>query len=60
MNPPKELCTYPMYIDNPQKVKGTITAYTEYTMDGTDITEQLKRRYSDFFKKYYKVIISKP
>ena len=56
MNPPKELCTYPMYIDNPQKQKGTFTPYIEYTMDGTDITEQLKRRFSDFYNLYEKLL----
>ena len=56
MNPPKQLSTYQMYIDNPQKVEKTVGSYTAYTMDGTDITEQLTRRYSDFFALYEKLI----
>ena len=56
MNPPKELCTYPMYIDNPKKVEKTVGSYIAYTMDGTDITEQLTRRYSDFFNLYEKLL----
>ena len=56
MNPPKELSTYPMYIDNPKKVEKTVGSYICYTMDGTDITEQLTRRYSDFFSLYEKLL----
>ena len=56
MNPPKELSTYPMYIDNPKKVEKTVGSYICYTMEGTDITEQLTRRYSDFFTLYEKLI----
>ena len=56
MNPPKELCTYPMYIDNPKKVEKTVGSYIAYTMDGTDITEQLTRRYSDFYNLYEKLL----
>ena len=55
MNPPKELSSYPMYIDNPKKVDKTVGSFTSYTMDGTDITEQLTRRYSDFFSLYEKL-----
>ena len=56
MNPPKQLSTYPMYIDNPKKVDKTVGSYIAYTMDGTDITEQLTRRYSDFFALYEKLV----
>ena len=56
MNPPKELSTYPMYIDNPKKIEKTMGAYVCYTMDGTDVTEQLTRRYSDFFALYEKLL----
>ena len=55
MNPPKELNSYPMYICNPQKTEKTIGSYIAYTMDGTDITEKLMRRYSDFFSLYEKL-----
>jgi len=56
MNPPKQLSTYPMYIDNPKKVEKTVGSYIAYTMDGTDVTEQLTRRYSDFFSLYEKLL----
>ena len=56
MNPPKELSSYPMYIDNPKKVEKTVGSYIAYTMDGTDITEPLTRRYSDFFSLYEKLL----
>ena len=57
MNPPKELSSYPMYIDNPKKVeKPVVGSYIQYTMDGTDITEPLTRRYSDFFSLYEKLL----
>ena len=56
MNPPKQLSTYPMYIDNPKKVDKTVTSYISYTLDGTDLTEQLTRRYSDFFALYEKLL----
>ena len=56
MNPPKQLSTYPMYIDNPKKVEKTVGSYIAYTMDGTDVTEQLTRRYSDFFALYEKLL----
>ena len=56
MNPPKELSSYPMYISNPQKTEKTIGSYIAYTMDGTDITEKLTRRYSDFYSLYEKLI----
>ena len=56
MNPPKQLSTYPMYIENPKKVEKTVGSYIAYTMDGTDITEQLTRRYSDFFALYEKLL----
>ena len=56
MNPPKQLSTYPMYIDNPKKVDKTVGSYIAYTLDGTDLTEQLTRRYSDFFALYEKLL----
>ena len=56
MNPPKQLSTYQMYIDNPKKVEKTIGSYIAYTLDGTDLTEQLTRRYSDFFALYEKLL----
>ena len=56
MNPPKELSSYPMYIDRPKKVDKTVGSYIAYTMDGTDITEPLARRYSDFFSLYEKLL----
>jgi hypothetical protein len=56
INPPKELSSYPMYIDNPKKIDRTVGSYICYTMDGTDITEQLTRRYSDFFSLYEKLL----
>lgn len=56
MNPPKQLSTYPMYIDNPRKIDKTVSSYICYTMDGTDVTEQLTRRYSDFFALYEKLL----
>jgi hypothetical protein len=56
MNPPKQLSTYPMYIDNPRKVDKTVGSYICYTMDGTDVTEQLTRRYSDFYSLYEKLL----
>ena len=56
MNPPKQLSTYPMYIDNPRKIDRTVGSYICYTMDGTDVTEQLTRRYSDFFSLYEKLL----
>ena len=30
MNPPKQLSTYPMYIDNPRKVDKTVGSYICY------------------------------
>ena len=56
MNPPKQLSTYPMYIDNPKKMEKTVGSYIGYTLDGTDLTEQLVRRYSDFYALYEKLI----
>ena len=57
INPPQELSTYPMYIENPQKIdKKKIGVYISYTLNGTDITEQMARRYSDFYALYEKLI----
>ncbi len=57
MNPPKELTSYPMFIDNPKKTeKPLVGSFIAYTLDGTDITEKLVRRYSDFFALYEKLL----
>ena len=56
MNPPKDLQSYPMYIDNPRKTEKTVGSYIAYTLDGTDITAKLSRRYSDFFALYEKLV----
>ena len=56
MNPQKELSSYPLYIDNPRKMDKTVGSYIAYTMDGTDLTEQLSRRYSDFYSLYEKLL----
>ena len=56
MNPPQELSTYPMYIENPQKIDKKMGAYIPYTLNGTDITEQMSRRYSDFHALYEKLL----
>ena len=32
MNPPKQLSTYPMYIDNPKKVDKTVGSLTQWTV----------------------------
>ena len=57
INPPKELNTYPMYIDTPKKMEKTVVgSYISYTMEGTDITEPLTRRYSDFYSLYEKLL----
>ena len=56
INPPQELSTYPMYIENPQKVEKKVGTYISYTLNGTDITEQMSRRYSDFYALYEKLL----
>ena len=56
MNPPQELSTYPMYIENPQKIEKKVGTYISYTLNGTDITEQMSRRYSDFHALYEKLL----
>ena len=57
INPPQELSTYPMYIENPQKIdKNKLGVYISYTLNGTDITEQMSRRYSDFRALYEKLV----
>ena len=56
INPPQELSTYPMYIENPQKTDKKVGSYISYTLNGTDITEQMSRRYSDFHALYEKLI----
>ena len=56
INPPQELSTYPMYIENPQKIEKKVGTYISYTLNGTDITEQMSRRYSDFYALYEKLL----
>lgn len=56
INPPQELSTYPMYIENPQKSEKKVGAFISYTLNGTDITEQMSRRYSDFYALYEKLL----
>lgn len=56
INPPKELHTYPMYIENPEKHEKNIGTFISYTLNGTDITEKMSRRYSDFFALYEKLL----
>ena len=60
INPPQELSTYPMYIENPQKVDKKVGQYISYTLNGTDITEQMSRRYSDFYALYEKLLARWP
>ena len=56
ISPPQELSTYPMYIENPQKIEKTVGAsYIIYTLNGTDITDKMSRRYSDFHALYEKL-----
>jgi len=56
IQPSKELSSYPMYIENPQKIEKRVGAYIAYTLNGTDITAQTTRRYSDFFALYEKLV----
>ena len=56
INPPKELSTYAMYIENPEKHEKNIGTFISYTLNGTDITEKMSRRYSDFFALYEKLL----
>ena len=56
INPPKELSTYPMYIENPEKHEKKMGAYITYTLNGTDILEKISRRYSDFYALYEKLV----
>ena len=56
ISPPQELSTYPMYIENPQKIEKKVGAtYITYTLKGTDITDEMSRRYSDFHALYEKL-----
>lgn len=55
IDPPRDLKTYPCYIDNPQKISKGIKPFIQYTMSGSDVTGDLPRRYSDFFKLYEKL-----
>ena len=56
ISPPKELSTYPMYIENPEKHEKNIGTFISYTLNGTDITEKMSRRYSDFHALYEKLL----
>ena len=56
INPPKELSTYPMYVENPEKHEKNIGTFISYTLNGTDITEKMSRRYSDFYALYEKLL----
>ena len=56
LNPPKELITYPMYIENPEKHEKKMGTFISYTLNGTDITEKMSRRYSDFLALYEKLL----
>lgn len=56
MNLPKKLSSYKMHVDNPKKVEKTVGSYISYTLNGTDIPEQLERRYRDFFVLYEKLV----
>ena len=54
--PPKELSTYPMYIENPEKHAKNVGSFITYTLNGTDIIGKMSRRYSDFFALYEKLV----
>ena len=54
--PPKELSTYPMYIENPEKQGKNVGSFISYTLNGTDIVGKMSRRYSDFFALYEKLV----
>ena len=56
LSPPKELTSYPMFIDNPKKVEKSMSSFVSYDLDGTDIPDKLQRRYSDFFSLYEKLV----
>ena len=56
ISPPKELSTYPMYIENPEKHEKNIGTFISYTLNGKDITEKMSRRYSDFHALYEKLL----
>jgi hypothetical protein len=57
LEPPIPLTSYKMYIDNPQKKdKALIGSYISYTMSGTDISDKLNRRYSEFYSLYEKLL----
>ena len=56
ISPPKELSTYPMYIEKPEKHEKNIGTFISYTLNGTDITEKMSRRYSDFHALYEKLL----
>ena len=45
-----------MYIENPEKHEKNIGTFISYTLNGTDITEKMSRRYSDFFALYEKLL----
>ena len=54
--PPKELSTYPMYIENPEKHGKNVGSFISYTLNGKDIIGKMTRRYSDFFALYEKLV----
>ena len=56
IGPPKDLSTYPMYIENPEKHDKNIGSFISYTLNGTDIIGKMTRRYSDFFALYEKLV----
>ena len=56
INLPKKLSTYPMYIDNQKKIDKIVGSYISYTLNVTNATEPLERRYSDFFALYEKLL----
>ena len=45
-----------MYIENPEKHEKNIGTFISYTLNGTDITEKMSRRYSDFHALYEKLL----
>ena len=54
--PPKELSTYPMYIENSEKHGKNVGSFISYTLNGKDIIGKMTRRYSDFFALYEKLV----
>ena len=56
INPPKDITTYPMYIENPEKHEKKMGTFISYTLNGTDVIEKMSRRYSDFLALYEKLV----